>query len=100
MSQINIDCPGLTLTDSFAGVGRDAVADRCLHGVLSRPWSIIVHKGYPLPILILGKTHLMEPVELRKHFLKLLFGDILRDVANVEGKHLRASVDLIALNYI
>jgi len=30
----------------------------------------------------------MEPVELRKHFLELLFGDVLRYVANVEGKHL------------
>lgn len=65
-----------------------AVADGGRHGVLGCLRGVIVDEGNPLPIFVLGQAHLVEPVELREDLFELLFGDVLRDVANVEGKHI------------
>jgi len=73
--------------DAFIGVG-EAVADGARHGVLGGLGRIVVHEGDALAVFVFSEADLVKAIKLRKHFLQLLLGYILRDVAHVQGKHL------------
>ena len=75
---------------AFVRVG-EPVANGRRHCILSRLRRVVIDKGYPLPVLVLRQTNLMEAIELGKYLLELLLRNILRYVANVEGKHLLGS---------
>ena len=78
------------LTYAFVRI-REPVANGRRHGILSCLRRVVIDKGYPLPVLVLRQTNLMEAIELGKYLLELLLRNILRYVANVEGKHLLGS---------
>mmetsp|Transcript_32882 Transcript_32882/g.32102 ORF Transcript_32882/g.32102 Transcript_32882/m.32102 type:complete len:150 (-) Transcript_32882:7-456(-) len=70
-------------SDSFVGHGEPEPTS-VAHGVLSMLLCLIVHKGYLLFVLVFGKSNLHKAVEAGKYSFKLIFFDVLRNIADIE----------------